>query len=154
MPLEKQSLNNFLPNKRKDLIEKYKIIFNYISKFQKEFNKKNIINSHLTLCEMFVSLCELQHTIDAEIYQDIVEKFFKALYYQYLEKINKFESCDCNLTESEKNLYDFVKQRDKDTDIKRAVIDYIAGQTDQYFLNECMEHLKHINVKELYNKFV
>ena len=91
---------------------------------------------------------------EANKHQDIVEKFFKALYYQYLEKINKFDSCDCKLTESEKNLYDFVKQRDKDTDIKRAIIDYIAGQTDQYFLNECMEHLKHINVKELYNKFI
>ena len=72
------------------------------------------------------------------------------MYYFYLDKVKEFNSSYDRLSESEKNLYDFIKQKDNDTDIKRAIIDYIAGQTDQYFLNECTEHLKEINLEELY----
>ena len=34
------------------------------------------------------------------------------------------------------------RQKDEETDIRRTIIDYIAGQTDQYFLNECNKNLK------------
>ena len=85
---------------------------------------------------------------EANKHQDIVEKLFHKLYYCYLDKIEKFETKE-KLSQSERNLYDFIKQN-SNINAKRAVIDYIAGQTDQYFLNECIENLKHINVKELY----
>lgn len=89
---------------------------------------------------------------EANKHQDIVEELFNKLYYCYLKKVEKFDYKIDNLSQSEKNLYDFIKQKDSDTDIKRAIIDYIAGQTDQYFLNECEEHLKEISLEELYNK--
>lgn len=87
---------------------------------------------------------------EANKHQDIVEELFNKLYYCYLKKVEKFDYKIDNLSQSEKNLYDFIKQKDSDTDIKRAIIDYIAGQTDQYFLNECEEHLKEINIEKLY----
>ena len=89
---------------------------------------------------------------EANKYQDIIRKLFYDLYYCYLDKIKAFSVKHINLSESEKNLYDFIEQKDNDTDIRRAVIDYIAGQTDQYFINECIEHLKEISLEELYNK--
>lgn len=98
----------------------------------KEWNYKNIYASE-----------------EANKHQDIVEKLFYELYYCYLNKVDKFKTEE-ELSQSEKNLYDFIKQNN-DTDIKRALVDYIAGQTDQYFLNECIENLKDNNVEELYN---
>lgn len=82
--------------------------------------------------------------------QDIVEKLFYKLYYCYLNKVQNWDSESNNLSQSEKNLFDFVEQKDDDTDIKRAIIDYIAGQTDQYFLKECVEHIKDIDIEQLY----
>ncbi len=82
--------------------------------------------------------------------QDIVEKLFYKLYYCYLNKVQNWDSESNNLSQSEKNLFDFVEQKDDDTDIKRAIIDYIAGQTDQYFLKECVEHVRDIDIEQLY----
>jgi dGTP triphosphohydrolase len=46
---------------------------------------------------------------------------------------------------SEKMLYDFVNSRTeeyiKKTDLKRIIIDYIAGETDKFFLRECLSNL-------------
>jgi len=85
---------------------------------------------------------------EANKYQDIVEKLFHELYYCYLGKIDKFNTKK-GLSQSEKNLYNFIKQN-SDIDIKRALVDYIAGQTDQYFLNECIENLKDLSIQDLY----
>ena len=47
------------------------------------------------------------------------------------------------ITSSERVLYNFVnKMREKTgEDTKRIVVDYIAGQTDKFFLNECQIYL-------------
>lgn len=82
--------------------------------------------------------------------QDIVEKLFYKLYYCYLNKVQNWDLESNNLSQSEKNLFNFVEQKDDDTDIKRAIIDYIAGQTDQYFLKECVEHVRDIDIEQLY----
>lgn len=87
---------------------------------------------------------------EANKHQDIVEKLFHKLYYCYLDKVKQFSAESNNLSESDKNLYDFIKQKDNSADMKRAIIDYIAGQTDQYFLNECNMHLKEVYIEELY----
>jgi len=97
----------------------------------KEWNYKNIYASE-----------------EANKYQDIVEKLFHELYYCYLNKIDKLKNEE-EFSESEKNLYDFIKQNNN-INVKRAVIDYIAGQTDQYFINECIENLGDNNIQELY----
>lgn len=87
---------------------------------------------------------------EANKHQYIIENLFYKLYYCYLDKVKRFDSSCNELSESEKNLYDFINKKDNLADIKRAIIDYIAGQTDQYFLNECEEHLSGINLEELY----
>jgi len=86
---------------------------------------------------------------EANKHQDIIEKLFYQLYYCYLDKVDKFKDSQNEFSESERNLYDFVNQN-KDINIKRLIIDYIAGQTDQYFLDECIEHLNGIDMQELY----
>jgi len=124
--------------------------------------KDIIINSfekpYLTFSEeVFNSLMELKEWNYKNIYssdkanthQDIVEKLFHELYYWYLNKIEEIKSCKEKLSESEENLYNFIKENEN-INVKRVVIDYIAGQTDQYFLDECKKHLKHINLEELF----
>ncbi len=69
---------NFLPPKRKNLFAKYKTLLKHLLKFQKEFNKKNLGNSYLYLCEMFVFLCEENKYLDSMIYDKILE--FKNLF--------------------------------------------------------------------------
>ena len=124
--------------------------------------KDIIVNSfdkpYLTFSEnVFNALVELMDwnykniyaSPEANKHQDIVEELFYELYDCYLKKAETFEE-NKQLTQSEKNLYNFIKEKDSNTSIKRALIDYIAGQTDQYFLNECIEHVREINLEELY----
>jgi len=72
------------------------------------------------------------------------------MYGIYLNKLeqrdykNKIE-ISANLPYSEKNLYEYVNlKNDKyknNTNVKRIVIDYIAVQTDKFFLRECASNL-------------
>ena len=115
---------------------------------------KNIITNsfekpYLTFSEdVFTSLMELKDWNYKKIYaseeankhQAIIEKLFHKLYYYYLERVEKFKNSKEKLSESDENLLGFIKQKDEETDIRRTIIDYIAGQTDQYFLNECMKN--------------
>ena len=75
--------------------------------------------------------------------QDVIEKLFNKLFYCYLYKIenNKIDN---------KNLYEFVQEQ-KEKNTKRIIIDYIAGQTDKYFLKECEENIKGFKMESLYN---
>ena len=125
--------------------------------------KDIIINSfnkpYLTFSEeVFNSLMKLKDWNYEYIYaskeanknQEVIEELFYELYECYLKKIETFKGTK-KLTESERNLYEFIKERDTTEDIRRYVVDYIAGQTDQYFLNECNENIRKINIEELYN---
>ena len=80
-----------------------------------------------------------------------IDKLFRALYNKYLEIVENQESDAKN--SSEKYLFDFINKMKKDDDfnIKRTIIDYIAGQTDKYFLNECKIHLGFEGINEFYN---
>ena len=84
-----------------------------------------------------------------------VDKLFKPLYNKYLEKL---QTREYKTTEgkdvSERNLYEFINKMEEysDFNLKRAVIDYIAGQTDKFFLNECKKYLGLENVEKLYKK--
>lgn len=125
----------------------------------KDIIKNSFDRPYLTFSkEVFEALMKLKEwnfkyiyaSKEANKHQDIVKELFNELYNCYLKKVEEFNSGKNNLSESEKKLYDFVKDKDTNINVKRAVIDYIAGQTDQYFLNECTEHIRKINIEELY----
>ena len=83
-----------------------------------------------------------------------IDKLFKPLYSKYLEKLQTEEYKTAKGKDfSEKNLYEFINKMSTypDFNIKRAVIDYIAGQTDKFFLNECEKYLGLEDVEKLYN---
>ena len=112
--------------------------------------------------QIFNALMELKDWNYKNIYasqeatknHDIIKRLFYDLYYFYLSKLETIDLDNIDytrLSESEKSIYNFIKEKDKNTSIKRAIIDYIAGQTDQYFLNECKAHLMDIDIEELYN---
>ena len=149
--------------KREDIPKKItNVLGDNNSKIVDTLIKDIIINSmnkpYLTFSDkVFNSLMKLKDWNYEYIYaskeaiknQDLIEELFYKLYDCYLNKAKNFGSNN-NLTESEKNLYEFVKEREDKEDIRRTIIDYIAGQTDQYFLNECNENIKKINIENLY----
>lgn len=83
--------------------------------------------------------------------QEIIEKYFYKLYYKYLEYL---ETDNKENNESKDRLYEYINQRSKEykgnTSNKRVVIDYMAGQTDSFFLRECEYNFKEFNKEELY----
>ena len=85
--------------------------------------------------------------------QDLIEKLFYDLYDIYLSKAKRFinneEFLKNDLSQSERNLLEYIEENNKD-DLRRTIIDYMAGQTDQFFLNECVQNIKDFNIEELY----
>ncbi len=82
---------------------------------------------------------------------DILEEGFYNLYYFYLNKLErKNTKINENMSLSDKNLYSFVNSKKKEyrekTDVKRIVIDYISGQTDNFFLKECETNLNNFKI--------
>lgn len=143
----------------KDIVN---VLGNNNSKIVDTLIKDIIINSmdkpYLTFSDnVFNSLMKLKDWNYKYIYaskeanknQDIIEYLFYDLYDCYLKKVQSFNKLS-NFRETEKNLYEFVKERENKEDIRRTIIDYIAGQTDQFFLNECSENIRKFNLEELY----
>lgn len=112
--------------------------------------------------DVFDSLMELKEwnykyiydSKEATKHEDIMKEAFNKLFYIYYEKV---KNIDIEVTiESEEVLYRFVRHRLEDTrtnseaDIKRAVIDYIAGETDSFFLNECEKYIEGFDSNNLY----
>ena len=86
-----------------------------------------------------------------------IDKLFRALFDKYLEQANKGEfKTDKGFSISQQNLYSFINDMSKKRgfNIKRTLIDYIAGQTDKYFLNECKIHLGLQGINELYSNYI
>lgn len=83
---------------------------------------------------------------ETKLNSEILEKLFYQLYFFYLSKIEdiditnkeymlqEFKTSNLNFLE-----YLFSRTNDylKNTSKKRMVIDYMAGQTDKYFIQEC-----------------
>ena len=46
--------------------------------------------------------------------------------------------------------FEFLKEHSEKNKLERIIIDYMAGQTDKYFLKECAENIKGFNMEELY----
>ena len=75
----------------------------------------------------------------------LLEEKFNKLFDIYLDKLNKSDYKskkvkNSNITYSDKVLYDFIESKTQEylenTDVKRIVIDYISGFTDNFFEKE------------------
>ena len=109
--------------------------------------------------EVYEALMNLKKWNYANIYdsreatknQDLIEEYIYKLYYKYLSYL---EESNKDNNESKKKLLDFINQRSeeyiKNTEKKRIIIDYMAGQTDSYFLRECEENFEEFKKEELY----
>ena len=109
--------------------------------------------------EVFDALIELKDWSTAYIYNskeakmndELLEMCFNTLFDLYVDKLKNIDySNGIEIKEedtiSDSILYDFVNSRTKEyldgTDVKRMVIDYMAGQTDNFFLRECSYHIE------------
>ena len=109
--------------------------------------------------EVFTALMNLKNWNYAHIYsskeaskhKELIEKYFNKLYHRYLTYLDP-ENQDNN--SSKTRFLEFIEERSKkykeNTNHKRMIIDYIAGQTDHYFLRECEENFKEFNKEKLY----
>ena len=106
----KKYLSEYFPQKRKKLLAKYEELLVYLIKFQKDFNKTNVINSYLKLCEIFMFLCEEKKYLDSRIYDMILQ--FKNSFLKNYKKTNIFGCKSAIMNNKEalsKNLLDIIK---------------------------------------------
>lgn len=102
---------NILPQKRKKLYKNYSDIKSALVKFKKELKANKIKDSNLTLCELFVYLCEYERYIDSDIYNEILK--FKKQFDQNTEVKNQLffnkEMVIHNKNLIEKNIDEVIK---------------------------------------------
>ena len=82
-----------------------------------------------------------------------IDKLFRMLFDKYLEQLQDEEwKKKEGENMSTQNLYAFVNKMSKfkDFNIKRTVIDYIAGHTDKFFINECRNNIGLNTLDKLY----
>ncbi len=136
-----------------------RVLGNTNSKIVDTLVKDIIINSqekrHIELSkEVFEALMELKHWNSKNIYEsekttvnnNVLENLFNNLFDAYFEKISNINyltkiEIDEHTNHSDKIFYDFLNSKTRkyleNTDKRRIIIDYIAGQTDKFFLSEC-----------------
>ncbi len=116
----------------KNYIELSKDVFDALMEL-KRWNYKNIYESEM-----------------ATGHNNVLENLFNNLYEAYLERINNINyltriEIEENIDKSEKIFYEFLNNKTieylENTDKRRIIIDYIAGQTDKFFLSECEKYV-------------
>lgn len=117
--------------------------------------------------DVFEALMELKRWNYKNIYEseratrnhNILENLFRNLFDAYFEKLISFDytlntKINENMEQSEKVFYEFLNDKSyeylKNTNPKRIIIDYIAGQTDKFFLSECEKHVYGFRKNMLY----
>ena len=149
--------------KRKEIPEfPAKVLGDNNSKIVDTLIKDIIINSfdkpYLEFSEeVFKALMELKdwnyeriyNSEKANVNYDKVEDVMKELYSYYLYRLTHInyeeELSKEYITSSERTLYTFVTKmmkREEKQDLRRIIVDYIAGQTDKFFLNESTLYLE------------
>ncbi|MGN1270547.1 MAG: deoxyguanosinetriphosphate triphosphohydrolase family protein [Clostridia bacterium] len=150
--------------KREDIPQNItKVLGDNNSKMVDTLIKDIIVNSmekpYLTFSEnVFTALLELMDWNYKNIYaskeanknQEIVKVLFNELFDCYLKKAKKVENKNSQISQSDKNFYEFLEEHSGNNKIERIIIDYIAGQTDKYFLKECEENIEGFNTEKLY----
>ncbi len=108
--------------------------------------------------DIFEALIELKKWNYKNIYEsklatknhNVLENLFNNIYEAYLEKIDNIDyttriKVTDNMEPSEKIFAEFFNNKGydylKNTDKRRIIIDYIAGQTDNFFLSECEKYV-------------
>ena len=109
--------------------------------------------------EVFNSLMNLKQWNYEHIYcskeasknKEIIKQYFHKLFYKYLDYLDQNNQ---EVNPSKQRLYAFWKERSKEykdnTSNKRMIVDYIAGQTDHYFLRECECNFPEFHKEKLY----
>ena len=140
-----------------------RVLGNTNSKIVDTLVKDIIINSygkqHIELSkEVFEALMELKHWNYQHIYEskaatqnhNILENLFNNIFDAYMDRINSIDyltliKVDEYTNNSDKIFYEFLNNKTreylKNTDKRRIIIDYIAGQTDKFFLSECEKYV-------------
>ena len=151
--------------KRQDIPDEIvKVLGNNNSKIVDTLIKDVIINSYNKpylqfSVEVFNALIKLQSWNYKLIYEseianknyEKIDKLFRKLFDKYLEILqNERYKYETPKGYSEKYLFDFMNKMSLKNgfNLKRTIVDYIAGQTDKFFLNECRIHL---GTEEIYN---
>ena len=116
---------------------------------------EEVFNSLLELKKW--SILNIYESKEATINEDILEICFNKLFEIYLDKLSKLDyknkiQIKEDDTTSDTVLYEFINERSskylEETDIKRIVIDYMAGQTDKFFLKECGYHIEGFDLND------
>ncbi len=140
-----------------------RVLGNTNSKIVDTLVKDIIMNSyekqHLELSkEVFEALMELKRWNNKNIYEsntatknhNVLQNLFNNIFDAYMERINNIDysamiKIDENTESSDKIFYEFLNSKTREyltnTDKRRIIIDYIAGQTDKFFLSECEKHV-------------
>lgn len=140
-----------------------KVLGNNNSKIVDTLVKDVIISSqgkqHLELSkDVFDALMELKRWNYKNIYEsematghnNVLENLFNNLFDAYVERINGINylskiEIDEFTEQSDKIFYGFLNNKTieylENTDKRRIIIDYIAGQTDKFFLSECEKYV-------------
>ena len=149
-----------------------RVLGNNNSKIVDTLVKDIIINSqgkqYIELSkEVFEALMELKRWNNNNIYEskeatknsNILENLFNNIFDAYLERINNINYLTTipiteNTNTSDKIFYEFINSKTpeyrKNTDERRIIIDYIAGQTDKFFISECEKHVFGFRANMLY----
>lgn len=140
-----------------------RVLGNNNSKIVDTLVKDIVINSqekeHIELSkDVFEALMELKRWNYKNIYEsemaighnNVLENLFNNLFDAYLERIENINyltriEIHEDVDKSDKIFYDFLNNKTieylENTDKRRIIIDYIAGQTDKFFLNECEKYV-------------
>ena len=93
----------------------------------------------------------IYYSKEAKKNNEIIKEYFYKLYNKYKNYLNE-DNQENN--DSKNKLYEFINARSKmyikGTSKERMIIDYMAGQTDSYFLNECEYNFVEFKKVELY----
>lgn len=149
--------------KREDLPEEItKVLGNnnseIVSTLTLDVIKNSLNKEYLTFSkEVFDALISLKEWNANNIYsselarknEETIKELMNKMFDVYVEKLNNID----NLDKSDA-LYDFYYEKSeeyrKNTSMKRVAIDYIAGSTDKFFLNECVLNIKGFQKAKLY----
>lgn len=103
------------------------------------------------------SIINIYNSKEATLNEDLLEICFNKLFDIYLKKLKELDykngvELSDDMTNSDLVFFEFINSKSEEylnnTDPRRIVIDYIAGQTDNFFLKECGYHIEGFDINE------